>query len=198
MSAKQMEIEYHPGFTKIHTLSNLGIFENFAWPRPFPELTFKRITLLHGYNGCGKTTLANVLSLFSEEISEEEKEALQNDLKSDPQRSVSVHIDWDGKSVKSLSWKRKKFLFLIQHLLKTTSITATSQKLNYLSSELLHKSNYRTPISKNSPDKLRIKTYSLTKSLKKKKFSQIYLNQFGITCHQTGIDQYKVIVCPQV
>ena len=69
----------------------------------------------------------------------------------------------------SLSWKRKKFLFLIQHLLKTTSITATSQKLNYLSPRIVTQEQLSNPDIKKLTRQIEDKNIQLNKIAEEEK-----------------------------
>ncbi len=42
---------------KINLLKSVGPFDNVS---PHPDTTFKKLTLIYGENGKGKTTLANI------------------------------------------------------------------------------------------------------------------------------------------
>ena len=63
------------GITKIHALSNIGIFEGFQWPKEPTNLSFNKVNLLYGYNGSGKTTLAKEIckNLFWSKFSSQAK-----------------------------------------------------------------------------------------------------------------------------
>jgi wobble nucleotide-excising tRNase len=45
--------------TKIYRIKGHRIFQEFSWPADLPE--FGRFNLLYGWNGCGKTTLSNLM-----------------------------------------------------------------------------------------------------------------------------------------
>lgn len=85
--------------------------------------------------------MSNVISLFSEENSEAGQEALLNDLKSDPQKSELVHIEWDGKSVKSFKEKKKIFVFnsefIVNHVYNGTQSNIRLFKAGIVTQEQL-------------------------------------------------------------
>ena len=45
--------------TRINKIKRHRVFQDFSWPNELPE--FARFNLLYGWNGCGKTTLSNLI-----------------------------------------------------------------------------------------------------------------------------------------
>lgn len=80
-------------FNKIKEIKNVGIFESFEW-EDLPAL--KKVNLFYGYNGGGKTTLSNILHLFSKKY--DEKSQLYNSLR-DNEKSSSIEVSLNNKEV---------------------------------------------------------------------------------------------------
>jgi wobble nucleotide-excising tRNase len=150
------------GIAKINALSNLGIFENFVWPTSPEDIYFKKLNFLYGYNGSGKTTLSHILSLFSDELSEEESTVLLNDLKSDQQKEEAINIQWDNKTIKSFKEKKKIFVFnssfIASHVYNGTQSNVKLFKSGVITNEQLS-----NPDIKNLTKQIEDKTLELKK-----------------------------------
>jgi ABC-type molybdenum transport system ATPase subunit/photorepair protein PhrA len=52
--------------TKIEKIKDYHIFKDFTWDDSIPE--FKRYNLIYGWNGSGKTTIANLLRCIEKRL----------------------------------------------------------------------------------------------------------------------------------
>jgi len=83
---------------KITKIKNFGIFNDFAWTS---GVDFCHTNVFYGVNGSGKTTLSNVLFLESNQINEDERNSLLENLKNDPDKDAECElIDEQGKKVR--------------------------------------------------------------------------------------------------
>lgn len=157
------------GITKIQKISSAGIFSNFSWPTASPELSFKKINLLYGYNGSGKTTLSNVISLFSEDRDEADTQRIAQGLSSNPEKKLEVEIEWDGKTVKFPTDKKKLYVFnsafIADHVYDGSQANVKSFKSGIVTQEQLS-----NPALKRINDKITEETtrYDYINSYKKK------------------------------
>jgi len=79
---------------KIDSLKQIGSFNEFSWGTVPP---FSNINMIFGYNGSGKTTISNVLRLYSRQR-EDEDDVLFKELTNSP--DASVEITHNGRTIK--------------------------------------------------------------------------------------------------
>ena len=77
---------------RIQKLGAVGRFDSFEWPDDTPD--FRRVNLVFGYNGSGKTTISNALRLFSHSEAARSSE-LFSEMSSG--RDPGVVVRFDGK-----------------------------------------------------------------------------------------------------
>ncbi len=193
------------GITKFKKIENLGVFENFSWPSEPEDLTFKKINLLYGFNGSGKTTLSNVVSLFSEDCDDVRQTELLTSLSSDSSKDPAFQIEWDGKTVKSVSEKKKVFVFnsafISDHVYDGTKSNIKSFKEGIVTEEQLS-----NPAIKELDEKIKSDTRELDKANEvladiekhakkiKKDLSQKWNEEIQGTRMPQGLDMNN---CPQ-
>jgi wobble nucleotide-excising tRNase len=169
------------GIKKIRTLSNIGIFENFSWPTNPPDLEFKKVNLLYGFNGSGKTTISNIIDLLSEEHTEDIKKEIANQLASDNTKGISLDIEWDGGNIKSHLNSKKVYVFnsnfVSNHVYEGKQSKSLSFKggiitMDHLAnptikklSDALAESKAKKKLAEEAIDKLKSETESIRKEL---------------------------------
>jgi wobble nucleotide-excising tRNase len=92
--------------TKIQSIDNIDPFPANMWPET--DLEFKKINLIYGFNGSGKTMFSNFLRLFSASEDTSEIEVI---LKSNQLKPIAIDMAWDGNSIKSFAAKKKMYTF---------------------------------------------------------------------------------------
>lgn len=82
--------------TKISKVKSLASFSNYCWDDETPEFTKNNIVF--GYNGSGKTTISNILFLFSES-SQSEKDELLSEISNNIE-DVEIELQLDSEKIK--------------------------------------------------------------------------------------------------
>lgn len=94
---------------KISTLKNFGRFHDFAWSNP--DLEFKEVNMIYGYNGSGKTTISILFSLLSAEADEDQRNDILQKHKNDVNKDISFELLTTAGKIKDFSSLKKIFVF---------------------------------------------------------------------------------------
>ncbi len=123
---------------KIQSLTGIGRYRDFVWHESVPA--FSRVNLVFGYNGSGKTTISNVLRLFSVQDSSRADELL-DEMASQPDPKAVVEIE--GKVEQYSATGRKLDLyafnsdFVAEHVYDGGHLTCKAFDSSVVTSEQL-------------------------------------------------------------
>jgi wobble nucleotide-excising tRNase len=92
---------------KIDLLCKIAKFERFNWHSEVDD--FRKVNIVFGYNGSGKTVISNVFRLFSEQI-DNQSDSLFRELSNDS--SSIVEITFDGTKIKYGTTVDKKDIYV--------------------------------------------------------------------------------------
>jgi len=84
---------------KISKLENICSFSSLTHEKDFIYGDIDNCNIIFGFNGTGKTTLANAISFFGNNlfISEEEKKSLYDDIKNG--ETAAIELELRGESI---------------------------------------------------------------------------------------------------
>jgi wobble nucleotide-excising tRNase len=115
-----------------------------------PDLEFKKINFIYGFNGSGKTSFSNILRLFSEDFTIEEKEDIFKKLRNNENTEGEFEIVWDDRKINKLSEIKNIFVF------NSTFVSdhISQGKLKKFREEIVTKEHLENPKIKVIEDKL--------------------------------------------
>ncbi len=126
--------------TRIGFLKNISKFKNFNWDESQPD--FKKVNLIFGYNGSGKTTISNTLRLFSTQNTED---SLFQGLSNSEDAKVTLHFD--GRPVNySTSCMRKDIYVFNSEFVREHVFDGTTLECKKFNDAVITKEQLKNPL----------------------------------------------------
>jgi len=150
---------------KIDLLCKIAKFERFNWHSEVDD--FRKVNIVFGYNGSGKTVISNVFRLFSEQI-DNQSDSLFRELSNDS--SSIVEITFDGTKIKYGTTVDKKDIYVFNSdFIADHVYDGTTAKIKEFDSSVVTQEQLKNPKISQLENKIdKLKKNNESKNTKKK------------------------------